>query len=67
MSLTINREIFDQVKAVIGETGRINMLYWAEVRGSVMAESVDEIRVLWPPGGARTWQAITKIIPPGSA
>jgi hypothetical protein len=31
MSLTINREIFDRVKAVIAETGRINMHSWAEV------------------------------------
>jgi hypothetical protein len=46
MSLTVNREIFDRVKATIAETGRINMLSWAEVQGSAMAESVDEIRGL---------------------
>jgi len=41
MSLTVNLEIFDRVKAVIAETGRINMLYWAEVRGSVMGISAN--------------------------
>jgi hypothetical protein len=46
MPLTVNREIFDRVKATIAETGRINMLSWAEVRDSGMAESVDEIRGL---------------------
>jgi len=54
MSLTVNREIFDRVKAVIAETGRINMLSWAEDRGSGMAESVGEIRGLSPPGDCRT-------------
>jgi hypothetical protein len=44
MSLTINREIFDRVKTVIAETGRINMFSWADVRGSAMVDSVDEIR-----------------------
>jgi hypothetical protein len=46
MPLTIHREIFDRVEAVIAETGRINMLSWAKDRGSAMAESVDEIRGL---------------------
>jgi hypothetical protein len=46
MSLTINREIFDRVNAVIAQTGRINMLYWAESQDSVPAESVDGIRGL---------------------
>jgi hypothetical protein len=48
MPLTINREILGRVKAVIAQTGRvnINMLYWAEVRGSTAADSVDEIRKL---------------------
>ena len=62
MSLTINREIFDRVKAVIAETGRINMLSWAEDRGSVMAESVDEIRELSPPGDCRTTFCIGGLI-----
>src|SRR5262245_27079875 len=46
MSLSINRKIFGRVKAAIAETGRINMLSWAEVRDSTIAESVDEIREL---------------------
>lgn len=46
MPLTINREIFDRVKTAIIERGRINMFTWAEVHGSVMTESVDEIRGL---------------------
>src|SRR5262245_27882814 len=46
MPLRVNREIFDRVKAIIPETGRINILSWAEVRDSAMAESVDEIRRL---------------------
>jgi hypothetical protein len=48
MPLTINREILGRVKAVIAQTGRvnINMLCWAEVRGSTTADSVDEIRKL---------------------
>jgi hypothetical protein len=62
MSLTINREIFDQVKAVIAETGRINMLSWAEVRGSLVAESVDEIRELSTPGDCRTTFCIGGLI-----
>jgi len=60
--LTINRDIFDQVKEVIAETGRINMLSWAEVRGSVMAESVDEIRELSPPDDCRTTFCIGGLI-----
>ena len=46
MPLTINQEIFDRVKTAITERGRINMMSWAEAHGSVMAESVDEIRGL---------------------
>lgn len=46
MSLTINREIFDRVRAVIAQTGRMNMLSWAEVRNFSTVESVDEIRGL---------------------
>jgi len=46
MPLTINQEIFDRVKTAITERGRINMISWAEAHGSVMAESVDEIRGL---------------------
>jgi hypothetical protein len=34
MSLTVNREIFERVKKVIAERGRINMLYWAESQDS---------------------------------
>lgn len=44
MSLTINREIFDRVKTVIAEQGRINMLHWAETHDSAAVESVIEIR-----------------------
>src|SRR5262245_6288604 len=48
MPLTINREILGRVKAVIAQTGRvnINILCWAEVRGSTTADSVNEIRKL---------------------
>ena len=46
MSLSINRKIFDRVKTAIVETGRINMLSWAEGQDFVTAESVDEIREL---------------------
>src|SRR5262245_46187191 len=46
MSVTINREIFDRVKAAIAESGRVTMLFWAEIRGSKMVDSVDEIRGL---------------------
>ena len=46
MSFSINRKIFDRVKTAISEVGRINMLFWAEVRDSTAAESVDEIRKL---------------------
>src|SRR5215510_12001286 len=62
MSLTIYREIFDRIKAVIADTGRINMLSWAEVRGSMMAESVDEIREMSPPGDCRTTFCIGGLI-----
>jgi len=46
MPLLINREIFDRVKAVIAQSKRMNMLYWAENQYSKSAESVDEIRGL---------------------
>lgn len=46
MPLSINRKIFNRVKAAIAETGRINMLSWAEVRDSAIAETVDQIRGL---------------------
>jgi hypothetical protein len=62
MSLTINGEIFDRVKAVIAETGRINMLSWAEAPGSVMSESVNEIRGLSPPGDCQTTFCIGGLI-----
>jgi len=62
MSLTINREIFDRVKAIIAETGRINMLSWAEVQGPVMAESVDEIRGLSLLDDCRTTSCIGGLI-----
>lgn len=58
MSLSINRTIFDRVKTVISETGRINMLSWAEGQDSVTAESVDEIRVLPLLSGCRTTACI---------
>jgi len=65
MSLTINREKFDRVKAIIAETGRINMLSWAEVQGPVMAESVDEIRGLSLLDDCRTtsciWRTVEKL------
>ena len=62
MSLTINREIFDRVKAIIAETGRINMLSWAEVQGPLMAESVDEIRGLSLLDDCRTTSCIGGLI-----
>src|SRR5215471_19242285 len=62
MSLTINREIFDRVRAVIAETGRINMLSWAEVRDSAVAESVDEILVLSLLDDCRTTSCIGGLI-----
>jgi len=62
MSLKINREIFDRVKATIPETGRINMLSWAEVRDSAMAESVDEIRGLSLLDDCRTTSCIGGLI-----
>jgi len=46
MPLTIKREIFDRVKTAITESGRINMISWAEIHGALIAESVDEIRRL---------------------
>ncbi len=62
MSFTINREIFDRVKTAIAETGRINMLSWAEVQDSAMAESVDEIRGLSLPDNCRTTSCIGGLI-----
>jgi hypothetical protein len=62
MPLTVNREIFDRVKATIAETGRINMLSWAEVRDSAMAESVDEIRGLSLLDDCRTTSCIGGLI-----
>src|SRR5215813_5608855 len=62
MSFTINREIFDRVKAIIAEAGRINMLSWAEVQGPVMAESVDEIRGLSLLDDCRTTACIGGLI-----
>jgi hypothetical protein len=58
MSFTINREIFDRVKAVIAERGRINMLYWAEIQDSGTAESVDEIREMMLPDDCQTTACI---------
>jgi hypothetical protein len=46
MPLSINQNIFSRVKTAIAETGHINMLSWAESRGSGAAESVDAIREL---------------------
>ncbi len=54
MPLTINRGIFDRVKAVTTQTGRINMLHWAEIQDSMIAESVDEIRGMPLLGDCRT-------------
>jgi hypothetical protein len=62
MSFTINREIFDRVKTAIAETGRINMLSWAEVQDSAMAESVDEIRGLSLLDNCRTTSCIGGLI-----
>jgi hypothetical protein len=62
MSLTINREIFDRVKTAIAETGCINMLSWAEVQDSAMAESVDEIRGLSLLDDCRTTSCIGGLI-----
>ena len=46
MPLTINRQLFDRVKAAVTERGRINMISWAESPDTKAAESVDEIRKL---------------------
>jgi hypothetical protein len=62
MSLTINREIFERVKAVIAQTGRINMLYWAKSQDSRMPESVDEIRMLSLLNDCRTTTCIGGLI-----
>ena len=62
MSLSINRKIFDRVKTAIVEVGHINMLSWAEVRDSAMAESVDEIRGLSLLDDCRTTSCIGGLI-----
>ena len=62
MSTTINREIFDRVKTSIAETGRINMLAWAEVRDSKLVDSVDEIRGLSLLDDCRTTACIGGLI-----
>src|SRR5215510_9871531 len=59
---TINRKIFDRVKTAILETGRINMLSWAEIRDSTMLESVDEIRELSLLDDCRTTACIGGLI-----
>ena len=65
MSLSINRKIFDRVKAAIAETGRINMLSWAESRESMTAESVAEIRELPLLGDCQTTACIVCFRQPG--
>lgn len=62
MSLSINRKIFDRVKVAIAETGRINMLSWAESRKSVTAESVNKIRELPLLGDCRTMACIGGLV-----
>ena len=62
MSLSINRKIFDRVKTAIAETGRINMLSWAESRDSLTAESVDEIRELPLLGDCRTTACVGGLV-----
>jgi hypothetical protein len=62
MSLYTNRKIFDRVKTAIAETGRINMLSWAEGRDSVTTESVEEIRELPLPGHCRTTACIGGLV-----
>jgi len=62
MSLTINREIFDRVRRVIAEKGRINMLYWAESQGSVTIESIEEIRRLHLLDDCRTTSCVGGLI-----
>ena len=62
MSLSINRKIFDRVKTSIAETGRINMLSWAEVRDSKLVDSVDEIRGLSLLDDCRTTACIGGLI-----
>jgi hypothetical protein len=62
MSTTINREIFDRVKTSIAESGRINMLSWAEVRDSKFVDSVDEIRGLSLLDDCRTTACIGGLI-----
>jgi len=62
MSLSINRKIFDRVKAAIAETGRINMLSWAESQDSVTVESVEAIRELPLLGDCRTTACIGGLV-----
>jgi len=62
MSLSINRNIFNRVKTAIAETGRINMLSWAESQDSVTAELVDEIRELPLLGDCRTTACIGGLV-----
>src|SRR5262245_19096316 len=62
MSLSINRRIFDRVKAAIAETGRINMLSWAESQDSVTVESVEAIRELPLLGDCRTTACIGGLV-----
>jgi hypothetical protein len=62
MPLAINREIFDQVRTVISERGRINMFSWAEIRGSAMVDSVEEIRGLSLLGDCQTTACIGGLI-----
>ena len=62
MPLSINRKIFDRVKAAIAETGRINMLSWAESRESMTAESVAEIRELSLLGDCQTTACIGGLV-----
>jgi hypothetical protein len=62
MSLLVNREIFDRVKAVIAQVKRMNMLYWAENQCGKPAESVDEIRGLPLTEDCRTTACIGGLI-----
>jgi hypothetical protein len=62
ISIKINRGIFDRVKTAIDESGRINMLSWAEGLGSTPAESVNQIRELPLLGDCRTTACIGGLI-----
>jgi len=62
MPLSVNRKIFDRVKTAIAEAGHINMLSWAEVRDSTVAESVNEIRGLSLLDDCRTTACIGGLI-----